>query len=44
MKAIWRLIFVFMITLFISFAAGALLNKTFHLVQPVIERHLQLEY
>lgn len=42
MKAIWRLIFVFMITLCVSFAAGALLNKTFHFIQPVIERYLQL--
>lgn len=42
MKMIWRLIFVFIITLCISFTAGALLNKTFCLVQPVVERYLKL--
>ncbi|OPX90123.1 MULTISPECIES: hypothetical protein [Pelotomaculum] len=42
MKMIWRLIFVFMIVLCLSFAAGALLNKTFQLIEPVVGRYLQL--
>jgi hypothetical protein len=38
LKKTWRFFLMLAITLSLSFAAGALLKKTFYLVQPVIDR------